>query len=231
MCREVEKPLHVVALPGNLRLTVLGPTPVRLSNLIDNWEAAVHEAIEMGSLDPQIVAPGLEIMGSGDAPTLISEDDLLALAQSRDDQFDHGKPNGASITLLLEYENRKLILAGDAFSLDLVEAIKTVSPSERLHLDVFKLPHHGSRNNVHRDLVESVDCDRWLISTDGTMFKHPDPEAIARIIKFSTQRNPRLSFNVPSMYNQWWANPSWKRRFEYETEYGNAEDGWSWVFE
>jgi len=231
VCREVEKPLHVVALPGNLRLTVLGPTPVRLSNLIDNWEAAVHEAIEMGSLDPQIVAPGLEIMGSGDAPTLISEDDLLALAQSRDDQFDHGKPNGASITLLLEYENRKLILAGDAFSLDLVEAIKTVSPSERLHLDVFKLPHHGSRNNVHRDLVESVDCDRWLISTDGTMFKHPDPEAIARIIKFSTQRNPRLSFNVPSMYNQWWANPSWKRRFEYETEYGNAEDGWSWVFE
>lgn len=231
VCREPGEALQTVTLHDNLRLTVLGPTPTRLSNFIDTWTAEVHEAIEKGRLDPGTVSPGLEPLGSANPPILSDDDDLLALAQKRENDFDDGKPNGTSITLLLEYEDRKLILAGDAFSPDLVEAIEAVSPNARLHLDVFKLPHHGSRNNVHRALVEAVDCDRWLISTDGTKFKHPDAEAIARIIQFSSQPTPLLSFNVPSTYNGWWNKAAWKTRFKYQTEYGSVEDGWSHVFE
>jgi beta-lactamase superfamily II metal-dependent hydrolase len=91
---------------------------------------------------------------------------------------DSSHANGSSIAVLLEYKDRKILLAGDAFSDDLVDGINSVS-DERLTLDVFKLPHHGSRNNVHKELIEAVDCERWLISSDGTRFKHPDAEAIA----------------------------------------------------
>jgi hypothetical protein len=229
--REPGKPLQTVTLHDNLRLTVLGPTPTRLSNFIDTWKDEVHEAIEKGKLDPAIVAPGLEPMGSANPPILTNDADLVALAESHQNEFDDGKPNGTSIALLLEYKNRKLLLTGDAFSPDVVEGIKAVSPQARLHLDVFKLPHHGSRNNVHRALIEAVDCDRWLISTDGTRFKHPDAEAIARIIKFSSTPKPLLSFNVPSTFNGWWKKDAWKTRFNYETEYGTADDGWSHKFE
>jgi hypothetical protein len=112
-----------------------------------------------------------------------------------------------------------------------VDAIQAVSPTARLRLDVFKLPHHGSRNNVHRELVEAVDCDRWLMSTDGTRFKHPDAEAVARIIRFSTSPKPLLTFNVPSTYNGWWRKTAWQTRFNYTTEYGTAADGWSHTFD
>jgi hypothetical protein len=230
VCREPGKPLQTAVLHDGLRLTVLGPTPTRLHDLIGTWKEEVSEAIGKGKLDPETVASGLEAMGSANPPILIEEADLLALAQSSEHEFDDAKPNGTSITLLLEYQGRRLVLAGDAYSPDLVEAIKVVSPDKRLHLDVFKLPHHGSRKNVHRELVQTVDCDRWLISTDGTRFKHPDAEAVARIIRFSSQANPRISFNAPSTYNGWWRKDSWKKRFKYETEYGTAEDGWSHVF-
>ncbi len=220
-----------MTLHDGLRLTVLGPTPLRLSNFIDTWKAEVHEAIAKGKLDPATVAPGLEPLGSAEPPILMNDADLLALAENRDDEFDDGKPNGTSITLLLEYENRKLILGGDAFSPDLVEGINAVSPGARLHVDLFKLPHHGSRNNVHRNLIEAVDCDRWLISTDGTKFKHPDAEAIARIIKFNNGPTPLLAFNVPSTFNGWWKKEIWQTRFKYKTEYGSANEGWTHKFE
>jgi hypothetical protein len=213
-----------VTLHDGLKLSVLGPTPERLEGFIDTWKDEVKTAIENGRLDEAIVSPGLELMGSDDPPVFDDEDDLEELARKSNSK-DNSKANGSSISLLLEYKGRKVILAGDAFSDDLVNGIKAVSPNERLHLDIFKLPHHGSKKNVHIDLVEAVECDRWLISTDGTRFKHPDAEAIARILAFCTVADPLLCFNAPSKFNGWWNNQDWIDMFDYELEYGTADDG------
>ena len=216
--------VKTVRLHDNLKLSVLGPTPERLEAFIDTWKEEVRIAIENGRLDEAIVSPGLEVLGSEEPPVLENASDLEDLATESDGK-DGSAANGSSIALLLEYEDRKLILAGDAFSDDLVEGIKAVSPDERLHLDLFKLPHHGSKKNVHIELVESVDCDRWLISTDGTRFQHPDAEAVARILAFRTVADPLLSFNTPSKFNGWWKKQEWIDMFGYEVEYGSAEDG------
>lgn len=213
-----------VTMQDDLKLTILGPTPDRLAKFIDTWTEEVHDAIDKGNLDADIVSPGLEPMGSSNPPVLLHESDLRNLAETNIES-DTSKANGSSISLLLEYKSRKVILAGDAFSGDLVAGINSVSPNERLHLDVFKLPHHGSKKNVHKELIESVDCDRWLISTDGTRFKHPDAEAIARVISFSSDAKPLLSFNVPSTFSGWWKKTSWKNMYGYTVEYGTAEGG------
>jgi hypothetical protein len=218
-----EKP-PTVTMHDDLKLTILGPTPDRLAEFFDTWKDEVHDAIDKGNLDADIVSPGLEPMGSSNPPILLYEDDLKNLAETNIES-DKSKANGSSISLLLEYKGRKIILAGDAFSDDIVSGIHSVSPNRRLHLDVFKLPHHGSKNNVHKELIESVDCDRWLISTDGTRFKHPDAEAIARIISFSTFVHPLLSFNVPSTFNGWWKKAAWRSMYGYNVEYGTADRG------
>lgn len=215
-----------IPMHDGLELTVLGPTPERLTNFIDTWEEEVKEAIEKGNLDPDIVAPGLEPMGSDNPPALLQESDLKDLAEKKISN-DSSKANGSSIALLLKYKSIKIILAGDAFSDDLVNGINAASPNTRLHLDIFKLPHHGSNKSVHRELIESVDCDRWLVSTDGTRFKHPDADAIARIISFSSDPIPRISFNVPSKFNGWWNKSEWKDMYNYRVEYGNEHNGLS----
>jgi len=222
--RVAGEPVQMTTLHDDLKLSVLGPTPERLEDFIGTWKDEVRIAIEKGRLDEAIVAPGLEPLGSENPPELEDEHDLRDLAME-DDGTDDSKANGSSIALLLEYKGRKIILAGDAFPEDLVDGIQAVSPDDRLHLDVFKLPHHGSKKNVHIDLIESVDCDRWLISTDGTRFKHPDADAIARILAFCTVADPLLCFNVPSKFNGWWDNEDWMEAFKYEVEYGTVDDG------
>lgn len=228
--RKPGSPAPSVTLHDGLRLTVLGPTPQRLADFIPTWSAEVAKALAKGTLDPAIVAPGLEPMGSSQPPLLMSLADLQQLADA-DNRRDTSAANGSSIALLLEYRGRTLLLAGDAFSSDLASAIAEVRPDRRLHLDTFKLPHHGSKKNVHRELVQAVDCDLWLVSSDGTSHRHPDAEAIARVIRYSTQERPLLMFNVPSTFNGWWQRAAWRNRYHYDVDYGDAESGLTLAYE
>ncbi len=205
-----------------LTLTVLGPTPDRLEAFVDTWKEEVKKALEKGSLTE--VSPGLEIRGAKTPPNLIEQQDLKKLADT-DNPSDHSEANGSSIALLLEYGGRRIILSGDAYSDDLVAGIKAANGNEPLKIDAFKLPHHGSKKNTFKPLVESVECGRWLFSTDGTQFRHPDAEALARVITYSRVRTPIVSFNVPSKYNRWWDNDNWKEMYDYQTEYGEKQGG------
>lgn len=206
---------------GDLSLTVLGPTPTRLEELKPVWKEEVHKALEKGSLTE--VSPGLEIMGTDVEPVLETTDDLDFLAES-ENKKDHSEANGSSIVLLVEYGDQKLLLSGDAFADDIVKALGAVHPGGPLPVDAVKLPHHGSSKNITDALVEAVDTPRWLFSTDGTSFKHPDAIAIARVLRSSSA--PRaLIFNVPSTYNGWWDKEAWRTEFGYTAIYGDEDDG------
>lgn len=215
-----------VRLADGLSLTVLGPTAERLREFIPKWKEEVELALEKGTLHD--VSPGLESYGSRTPPELEFPEDLEALAESNNSS-DTSEANGSSIALLLEYKGRRIVLSGDAFADDLVAGLGQVSaqlsPHETLAVDAFKLPHHGSKKNVSRALVEAVSCPCWLFSTDGTQFRHPDAVAIARVISYSEQQPVSLFFNVPSTFNRWWANRDWQTMYRYEAEYGDAVDG------
>jgi hypothetical protein len=220
--------MHTVTLHDGLELTILGPTPERLSEFIDTWKEEVEEALRKGTLTE--VSPGLESLGPKVPPILEEELDLEILAETHNSK-DGSHANGSSIALLLAYQGRRVVLSGDAFASDLTEALEILGGDEPLQVDAFKLPHHGSKKNVFRELVESVDCERWVFSTDGTQFRHPDPVAIARVVTFGTLPSPRLLFNAPSKFNGWWDNDVWREMYDYETQYGTKEDGLTLKFE
>jgi hypothetical protein len=52
----------------------------------------------------------------------------------------------------------------------------------RPQFNLVKLAHHGSNANVSADLLELIDCRRWLVSTNGDTYAHPDDAAIAKVI-------------------------------------------------
>jgi hypothetical protein len=214
--------LPSIELAGGLRLVVLTPTPERLRALKPVWQAEVAEALRKGTLTT--VSPGLEPMGPKTPPVLEDSGDLAALA-NKPTARDTSQTNGSSIALLLTYRGRSLLLAGDAFADDLIAGIQAMGADHPLALDAFKLPHHGSQSNVTTALVEAVDCDLWLVSTDGTQFRHPDPPTLARVIRSSQRRPPKLVFNVPSTYNGWWDNDGWRGRYDYLTQLGTEDEG------
>lgn len=219
------KALKRIELAGDLVLTVLGPTPERLLELEPVWTDEVEIALAKGSLSPEVA--GLEPMGPKTPPILEDRHDLEALAETRT-ELDKSEANGSSIVLLLEYRGRAVLLAGDAFASDLVDGIAALGGSGRLKLDAFKLPHHCSQSNIVPTLVDAVECGCWMVSTDGTQFRHPDPIALARIICHARPRSPLLAFNVKSKYSGWWDNDDWRGLFGYRTRYGSDEDGLEW---
>jgi hypothetical protein len=214
--------LNKVELVDGLSLTILGPTADRLRDFKPKWKDEVQAALKKGSLLE--VSPGLEAYGSRNPPELDSQNDLKHLAETRTGT-DDSEANGSSISLLLEYKGTRIVLSGDAFDTDLVAAFKLLSPGDRLEVDAFKLPHHASKSNITKELVESVKCHKWLISTDGTQFRHPDAIAIARILHYTRAPEPFLAFNVPSTYNRWWDKPEWKAEFNYDTQFGDEVQG------
>ena len=233
-CTEDAPP--TVRMPGGLALTVLGPTPSRLADLRQTWREEVEIALARGSLSEASSGLGptagrtLEAYGSSRPPILETRVDLQLLAEATS-RKDPSKTNATSITLLAEWEGRRIMLTGDAFADDLTEALTRLGDGEPVRLDLFKLPHHGSQQNLTRALVESVSCPSWIFSTDGSTFHHPDAAAIARLLNWGRQPQPRFGFNVSSRYNRWWDNDDWRRLFGYEVEYGDDADGLTVSFE
>jgi beta-lactamase superfamily II metal-dependent hydrolase len=208
-----------VPVEGGLTLTLLSPDRPKLAALLPKWE----EECRTAGLLPGVAAarrpppPGLERMGSIDIDRLAEQPF----------EADRTVPNGTSIAVLVAYEGRRVLLAADAHPDRLIESLQALTAVEgrRPTLDAFKLPHHASRRNVSRELLESVSCPRYLISTNGSYSNHPDAVAVARTIKYGGDR-PQLVFNYRSSETLIWDNPRWQDRHGYATTYPSpAKDG------
>ncbi|HEY8551643.1 MAG TPA: CHAT domain-containing protein, partial [Vicinamibacterales bacterium] len=203
-------PEHV--LPGGMRLTLLSPTPRELRRLAPVWARELKRA---GLVPGSRVDYGRFLEGTHSA-----SDDIEALAAA---PFvaDTGVPNGTSIALLAEYEGTAVLLAADAHAPVLVASIRRLLAGRglsHLKVDAFKVSHHASSRNVSVELLQLLECRRYLISTNGDYFAHPDRESIARIILHGGP-SPHLVFNYRSDANRVWANPAWQERHGYTATY------------
>jgi hypothetical protein len=154
------------------------------------------------------------VLGGRDEPaTGPAPDDLLGRRDAWPPVWKDGESrdpsvaNGSSIVLLAEYRGKALLLAGDGYAPDMAAALDRVRTQRRLQaalpLAAFKLSHHASENNVTRELLEKIDCQRFLVSTDGSVHRHPDHLALLRILRYVTKR-PELLFNYRSDTTRPW---------------------------
>lgn len=94
--------------------------------------------------------------------------------------------NKSSIAFLLTHFNKNILFGGDAFPSIIYNSLKRLgySSTNKLKLDLFKVSHHCSKYAVSNELLEIIDCDNYIISTNG----HgglPSKESLTRIITHS----------------------------------------------
>jgi nucleoside phosphorylase/beta-lactamase superfamily II metal-dependent hydrolase len=225
-----------IELAGGAVITILGPTVERLELLAPSWQKEAERIPWRDVPDDEASEPDDSEIDQEDeeddeletptprkrrskAPELANRNDLLSLAagaMNRDAQ----PRNGSSICFLFEFNGRRILFASDAFAGDLTKGLARVNDGKKVKLDAFKVSHGGSRNNTTRQLIEAVDCSRYWFSTDGRHFGHPSPEAVACILAYA-DRSVELGFNYRSEFTAWWDSASWKKRFKYETVYGD----------
>jgi beta-lactamase superfamily II metal-dependent hydrolase len=214
-----EFPLPEFELPGGMKLTLLSPDSIKLSNLKEQWEKVCAEE----GLDPN---EQTETTFSTDDPEIeafgpIDMDQLLA-AEFHEDT---AEANGSSIAFLAEYDGKRALFAADAHPSRLISSIdKIVGTDGILDLDVCKLSHHGSDHNTSADLISRLNCRRFLCSTSGARFKHPHRAAIARVIRAGTQ-GKEIVFNYRSAYNEIWDDDDLKQDENYTTTFPENGEG------
>jgi hypothetical protein len=126
----------------NLALRVVGPTRANLDTLRGKWlEWLEAHEIAVASADPYVMA-----------------------------NSDRSVPNLSSIMLLAEADGKRVLLTGDGRSdhlLDGLGAAGLLDAHGRLHVDLLKLPHHGSDRNVSKGFFGKVTADTYVVSANG----------------------------------------------------------------
>lgn len=208
-----EGPLPKLDLADGLTVTLLSPTRQKLGALLPEWNAEIAKA---GLVKPEDAAPqgppGWERAGAID---------VAALADSPF-RADGAAPNGSSIAVLAEFEGRKALLAADAHADVVAESLARLPGDGPLRVDVLKVAHHGSAANTSAALLAKLDCGRFLVSTNGSYFNHPDAESIARILVHGGARK-QLMFNYRTPQTTVWDNPIWFDTYGYEALYPSDE--------
>jgi hypothetical protein len=219
---DPEAKLPSFKLAGGMKVTVMGPRAADLRRLRKEWKTVIENA----GLKPGGEFTGAKLLEK--APKYAK--DRLGTAPPNVERWanrkfkeDPSPSNASSISLLLEYGDRSVLLTGDARSDSLIEGIDRLLKErklDRLTIDAFKVPHHGSKNNLSNEVMKRLDCKHFLVSSSGRKFNHPDDDAIARIIFHSD--DPVLHFNYRSADNKDWDRTNWKKKLGYQTDYPRA---------
>lgn len=162
---KVVKALDKISLES-ATITILSPRWTEVEKLNQKWEKETSDRRQAS-------------MSSNDYKHTIKE--LL-----KKDKYikDKSIANKSSISFLLEYGGFKILMLADSRSDIITKSLNSLgyNKDNKLVLDYIKLPHHGSKNNLYYDLLEIIDCKKYIISTDGSMFNHPDKITLARIL-------------------------------------------------
>ena len=200
-------PLPVRELPGGLRLTLLSPTLDKLIKLRTAWS----RALERAEVDPANEAAlrarldGRAAYRASGARLRPTPDQMMSSAALALGPMDDAVANGSSIAVIAEYAGRRLALLGDAHAPTLAATLGRMAAATgaaTLRLDAVKLAHHGSAANLSPDLLGRIECGTWLVSTDGSLFQHPDDEAIHAVVR--QVPGARLLFNYRSARTAPW---------------------------
>jgi hypothetical protein len=142
---------------SNLSLTVVGPTQKNLNDLRSKWEEWLDEAENA--------------VNSGKVRVMANSDKSVA--------------NLSSIQLLAEADGKSMLLTGDGRSDHLIQALDQaglLDPQGKLHVDLLKLPHHGSDRNATKTFFKNVTADIYVASANGRD-KNPDLATLIWIVE------------------------------------------------
>lgn len=189
-----------IELPGGAVVHLLSPSGPKLKKMATVWEKVVEAAglVPGQGTDRAARKPPKRPKLVDELPLVLTGADIDRHAAPSSP--DRSEANGASIALLFEHGRKRALLAADAHADVLVASLRRFAEStgeDRVRVDLCKLPHHASRANVTTELVEVLDAARYLVSSNGDNFGHPDDAALARVIR-SSARPPTFYCNYAS---------------------------------
>jgi beta-lactamase superfamily II metal-dependent hydrolase len=163
---EAPNPIKI----DNLTLRIIGPTKANLEELRNEWRK------------------WLEKYETAD----ISEPSIAAMA-------DKSIPNLSSIVVLAEVDGKRVLITGDARGDHIIDGLRLAGgglfddndDDGHMHVDVLKVPHHGSARNVTKAFFKALTSDMYIISADGR-YGNPDFSTLKWIVEAAQERQSTI---------------------------------------
>jgi hypothetical protein len=162
-----------IAMKDGLKFTVLGPLRHRIEALQKDWDAKLKAMKKAKPAEAQAIAAEF---------------------------LDESVFNLSSIVVLAEAGGKKMLLTGDARGDDVLAGLKAAKllKDGRCHVDLLKLPHHGSDRNVATEFFVQVTANHYVISADG---KHGNPDPPTLKMLTEARGDDRYTIHLTNLPN------------------------------
>jgi beta-lactamase superfamily II metal-dependent hydrolase len=211
MLRKNQKPIKI----GGLTITIIGPTDAHLKSLRGEWKTFLQSIDGKKQLKKirDAARRTEELLGASEFDNLVAS--LRLQAEMFGDPKEVTTPNLASLTLLVEDDSESLLLTGDARGDQIVDGLKQAGRLNggTIEVDVLKVPHHGSENNIDSDFVEAVIARDYVFCGNG-FSENPNTKVIEMMFRrrrAASQKPFRFSFNSSEAIS---ANPKHMAKVE-----------------
>ena len=150
--------------------------------------------------------------------------DLLKLCKEAYEP-DGSASNGSSISFVLETKGKRLLFLGDSHAETVAASLRALYGEEKAPylFDAVKLSHHGSYNNNSPELFKLIVSDKWLVSTNGDKYNHPDMPALAHII--TKGKGMKIYFNYGLPICKELSDGLYHKDFDFEIITPEGENG------
>lgn len=194
-----------VPLDGGIELTVVGPMQAELEALQKKHDRWLREREEKKKKNPEAA--------------------LAAFA-------DRSITNLSSIVMLAEAKGKRMLLTGDARGDRILEGLQLVGllgpgKDSTMHVDLLKVPHHGSSNNLETSFFQRVTADHYVFSGDG---EHGNPERESLEMLFEARRGApfTMHFTYPLDEIDFKREQEWnKQRTKEKEKEKKVRETWS----
>lgn len=229
----VNNETNVVNLDGGIKIKILSPIVDKIEELNKLW---VKELLKLGlktNFDnngelseafEKLLVNIIPNINRGLLRNCSNEKDIVKVL-SENDVFleDTDAVNGSSIAFILEYEEKRILFLGDSHPSVIEKQIKKElrGKNYKLKVDLMKVSHHGSSGNITKELLEIIECDKFLICTNGAQYSHPDPESISRIITANRDKKKIIIMNYETPSIKKFLNKDMMEKYKYSIIFTN----------
>jgi beta-lactamase superfamily II metal-dependent hydrolase len=167
---------------GGLSMFVLGPFEADLKKLRTDWNAWLRANGDAVDAIRRKAKQDEEDLGN-EVARIVAR--VVAEAKVLGDRKKVTPPNLASLMMLVEEDGRTLLLTGDGHRDDILKGLAhhgVLDAAGRLHVNVLKVQHHGSENNIDADFCGRVTADHYVFCGNGND-ENPDTDVVETLVK------------------------------------------------
>ncbi len=178
---------------GSMTFTLIGPTNKELQMLRKGWNNFLRTKADQIKRVQAELKKRIEEFSTGartDSPFDLGGWEGIPDVQGVT------VPNVASLVFMVEEAGKTLLLTGDAQQDIILDGLKRTGfldgDDGHLHLNVLKVQHHGSENNMDDNFAEKVSADHYVFCGNGM---HNNPDLSVLDIVFRSRENDDKKFH------------------------------------